>query len=43
MEDMNKAWKRRMAFALTKSIADQMIRFGIDDLILEESEACGHI
>jgi enoyl-[acyl-carrier protein] reductase II len=40
---MRKAGKRTMAFASTRSIADQMIRFGVDALILEGSEAGGHI
>ncbi|UCB45745.1 MAG: nitronate monooxygenase [Spirochaetota bacterium] len=43
VEDMARAGKRTMAFASTKSIADQMIRFGVDALILEGSEAGGHI
>lgn len=32
-----------MSFASTESIAQQMIRFGIDALLLEGSEAGGHI
>ncbi|MFP4382227.1 MAG: NAD(P)H-dependent flavin oxidoreductase [Candidatus Sumerlaeia bacterium] len=40
---MKEAGKKTMAFASTKSIAQQMIRFGIDALILEGSEAGGHI
>jgi enoyl-[acyl-carrier protein] reductase II len=43
VENMRKAGKRTMAFASTRSIADQMIRFGVDALILEGSEAGGHI
>jgi enoyl-[acyl-carrier protein] reductase II len=41
--EMKKAGKKTISFASTKSIADQMIRFGIDALILEGSEAGGHI
>jgi len=43
VEEMKKAGKRTVSFASTKSIAEQMIRFGIDALILEGSEAGGHI
>ncbi len=41
--EMKNAGKKTMSFASTKSIAEQMIRFGIDSLILEGSEAGGHI
>jgi enoyl-[acyl-carrier protein] reductase II len=41
--EMKNAGKKTMSFASTKSIAEQMIRFGIDGLILEGSEAGGHI
>ena len=37
------AGKRCMAFASTDQISEQMIRFGCDALILEGSEAGGHI
>jgi enoyl-[acyl-carrier protein] reductase II len=37
------AGKKTMAFASTMSIANQMVRFGIDALMLEGSEAGGHI
>jgi enoyl-[acyl-carrier protein] reductase II len=40
---MKDAGKKTLAFASTDSIADQMIRFGIDALLLEGSEAGGHI
>jgi len=43
VQEMKRAGKRTMSFASTTSIADQMIRFGIDALILEGSEAGGHI
>jgi enoyl-[acyl-carrier protein] reductase II len=43
VEEMKAAGKRTVAFASTKSIADQMIGFGVDALILEGSEAGGHI
>lgn len=43
VQKMKAAGKKTMAFASTKSIADQMIRYGIDALILEGSEAGGHI
>ncbi|RKX30271.1 MAG: hypothetical protein DRP22_05405 [Verrucomicrobia bacterium] len=41
--EMKKAGKKVMAFASTTSIAQQMVRFGVDALILEGSEAGGHI
>lgn len=41
--EMKDAGKRVMAFASTTSIARQMVRFGVDALILEGSEAGGHI
>ena len=37
------AGKKAVSFASTDSIADQMVRFGVDALILEGSEAGGHI
>ena len=40
---MKNAGKKTMSFASEKSIAAQQIRFGIDSLILEGSEAGGHI
>ena len=43
VEAMKRAGKRTLAFASTRSIAEQMIRFGIEGLILEGSEAGGHI
>jgi enoyl-[acyl-carrier protein] reductase II len=43
IQGMKKAGKRTMSFASTDSIAAQQIRFGIDALILEGSEAGGHI
>ncbi len=41
--DMKDTGKKTMCFASTDSIARQMRRFGIDALILEGSEAGGHI
>ncbi|MBN1269854.1 MAG: nitronate monooxygenase [Kiritimatiellae bacterium] len=41
--EMKESGKKTLAFASTMSIADQMVRFGIDGLILEGSEAGGHI
>jgi len=41
--EMKKTGKRTMCFASAGSIARQMRRFGIDALILEGSEAGGHI
>lgn len=43
VQNMKKTGIRTMAFASEKSIADQMINFGIDGLLLEGSEAGGHI
>ena len=43
VESMKKAGRRIIAFASTKSIAEQMVAFGVDALILEGSEAGGHI
>lgn len=43
VEMMKEAGKKTMSFASTESIANQMIRFGVDALILEGSEAGGHI
>jgi len=43
VEEMKAAGKKVVAFASTMSIADQMVRFGVDALILEGSEAGGHI
>ncbi len=40
---MKEAGKKVVSFASTDSIADQMVRFGVDALILEGSEAGGHI
>ncbi|NQU42535.1 nitronate monooxygenase [bacterium] len=41
--DMKEAGKKVLSFASTDSIAEQMIRFGVDGLLLEGSEAGGHI
>lgn len=43
VQEIKKAGKKIMAFASTESIAKQLIRFGVDSLILEGSEAGGHI
>jgi len=43
VQGMKAAGKRTMSFASEGSIAEQQIRFGIDALILEGSEAGGHI
>ncbi|NLB64898.1 MAG: hypothetical protein GX803_00290 [Lentisphaerae bacterium] len=43
VEEMKEAGKRVLSFASTDSIAAQMVRFGVDALILEGSEAGGHI
>lgn len=43
VEGMKVKGKKTMAFASSGQISDQMIRFGIDALILEGSEAGGHI
>ncbi len=43
VEEMKEAGKKTLSFAPTMSIANQMVRFGIDGLMLEGSEAGGHI
>jgi len=43
VREMKEVGKKVMAFASTDSIARQMVRFGVDALILEGSEAGGHI
>jgi enoyl-[acyl-carrier protein] reductase II len=43
VKQMKNAGKKTMAFSSTDSITEQLIRFGIDALILEGSEAGGHI
>jgi enoyl-[acyl-carrier protein] reductase II len=43
VEGMKKAGKKTMSFASTDSIAELQIRYGVDALILEGSEAGGHI
>ena len=43
IQGMKNAGKKTMSFASTDSIAAQQIRFGIDALVLEGSEAGGHI
>ncbi|MCP4050277.1 MAG: hypothetical protein GY730_06185 [bacterium] len=43
IEKMKNTGKKTMSFASDKRIAAQQIRFGIDSLILEGSEAGGHI
>jgi enoyl-[acyl-carrier protein] reductase II len=43
VQGMKESGKKTMAFASEGSIAAQQIRFGIDALILEGSEAGGHI
>ena len=40
---MKESGKKTMSFASTNSIAKQQIKFGVDSLILEGSEAGGHI
>ena len=40
---MKETGKKTLSFASEESIAEQQIRFGIDALILEGSEAGGHI
>ena len=40
---MKKAGKKTISFASTKSIAQRQIEYGVDALILEGSEAGGHI
>ncbi len=43
VEEMKAAGKKVLSFASTDSIAAQMVRFGVDGLLLEGSEAGGHI
>ncbi len=43
VEEVKEAGSKTMSFASTISIAEQQIRFGVDALILEGSEAGGHI
>jgi enoyl-[acyl-carrier protein] reductase II len=43
VEEVKAAGSKTMSFASTLSIAEQQIRFGVDALILEGSEAGGHI
>jgi len=43
IQDMKKAGKKTLSFASTKSIAQRQIDYGVDALILEGSEAGGHI
>ncbi|MHC4887725.1 MAG: NAD(P)H-dependent flavin oxidoreductase [Planctomycetota bacterium] len=43
VERMKEAGKKVMSFASTESIAQRLVRFGVDALILEGSEAGGHI
>jgi len=43
IQSMKQAGKKTMSFASDESIASQQIGFGIDSLILEGSEAGGHI
>lgn len=43
IQRMKKAGKRVMSFASAESIAEQQIKFGADGLIVEGSEAGGHI
>ncbi|NCC52156.1 MAG: hypothetical protein EOM20_13190 [Spartobacteria bacterium] len=43
VKELKDAGKKTLSFASTMSIAEQMIRFGIDGLLLEGSEAGGHI
>ncbi len=43
VKGMKQAGKKCIAFASTDQISEQMIRFGCDALILEGSEAGGHI
>ena len=43
VERMKAAGKKALSFASTESIAAQMIRFGVDALIIEGTEAGGHI
>jgi len=43
IQDMKKTGKKVMSFASGESIAERQIRFGADALILEGSEAGGHV
>jgi enoyl-[acyl-carrier protein] reductase II len=43
IEGMKRAGKRTMSFGSDDSIAEQQIRYGVDALILEGSEAGGHV
>ncbi len=43
IQGMKKSGKKTMSFASEESIARQQIQFGVDSLILEGSEAGGHI
>jgi len=43
IEGMKNSGKKTMSFAAEESIAEQQIKYGIDALILEGSEAGGHI
>jgi enoyl-[acyl-carrier protein] reductase II len=43
VSDMKHAGKKTLSFASTKSIAQRQIDYGVDALILEGSEAGGHI
>ncbi len=43
IQGMKETGKKTISFASERSIADQQIKFGIDALILEGSEAGGHI
>ncbi len=43
VQKMKDSGKKTISFASTMSIANQQIRFGVDALILEGSEAGGHI
>ena len=43
IQEMKKAGKKTISFASTKSIAQRQIEYGVDALILEGSEAGGHI
>ena len=43
VKNMKKAGKKTMSFASTESIAKRQISYGVDALILEGSEAGGHI
>ncbi len=43
IQEMKKAGKKTISFASTKSITQRQIEYGVDALILEGSEAGGHI